>query len=145
MDHLSCSQMNLYLQCPPKYKFLYIDGLPKPFKPSGLAFGGSIHAALAWLHKQRMNGNYLRTVSILLTNLPKSTTNQLFLHLTNSVILKRSGRTSGSLKRPSPPIVITTNQNTISSICFPIPAGRACMSAIRKVTPPATLYPDING
>jgi len=57
MDHLSCSQMNLYLQCPLKYKFLYIDGLPKPFKPSGLAFGGSIHSALAWLHKQRMNGN----------------------------------------------------------------------------------------
>jgi len=57
MDHLSCSQMNLYMQCPLKYKLLYIDGLPKPFKPSGLAFGGSIHAALAWLHKQRMNGN----------------------------------------------------------------------------------------
>jgi putative RecB family exonuclease len=49
--------MNLYLQCPLKYKFLYIDKLPKPFRPSGLAFGGSIHAALAWLHKQRMNGN----------------------------------------------------------------------------------------
>lgn len=57
MDHLSCSQINLYLQCSLKYKFLYIDNLPKPFRPSGLAFGGSIHAALAWLHKQRMNGN----------------------------------------------------------------------------------------
>lgn len=57
MDHLSCTQMNLYLQCPLKYKFLYLDKLEKPFKPSGLAFGGSVHAALAWLHKQRMNGN----------------------------------------------------------------------------------------
>jgi len=57
MDHLSCSQMNLYSQCPLKYKFQYIDKFPKPFKPSGLTFGGSIHAALAWLHKQRMNGN----------------------------------------------------------------------------------------
>ena len=57
MDHLSCSQMNLYLQCSLKYKFQYIDKFPKPFKPSGLTFGGSIHAALAWLHKQRMNGN----------------------------------------------------------------------------------------
>jgi len=55
MDHLSCSQMNLYLQCSLKYKFQYIDKFPKPFKPSGLTFGGSIHAALAWLHKQRMN------------------------------------------------------------------------------------------
>lgn len=65
MDHLSCSQMNLYLQCPLKYKFLYIDNLPKPFRPSGLAFGGSIHAALAWLHKQRMNGNNVRLQMLL--------------------------------------------------------------------------------
>jgi len=57
MDHISCSQMNLYLHCPLKYKFNYIDRLPKPFKSSGLAFGGSLHAALAWLHKQRMKGN----------------------------------------------------------------------------------------
>jgi len=57
MDHLSCSQINLYLQCSLKYKFLYLDNLQKPFRPSGLAFGGSIHTALAWLHKQRMNGN----------------------------------------------------------------------------------------
>jgi putative RecB family exonuclease len=45
------------MQCSLKYKFLYVDKLPKPFKPSGLAFGGSVHAALAWLHTQRMNGN----------------------------------------------------------------------------------------
>jgi len=57
MDHLSCSQMNLYLQCPLKYKFQYLDKLPKPFRPSGLAFGGSLHVALCWLNKQRMNGN----------------------------------------------------------------------------------------
>ena len=57
MDHLSSSQMNLYLQCPLKYKFLYIDKLPKPFKPSGLAFGSIIHSALSWLNKQRMDGN----------------------------------------------------------------------------------------
>lgn len=57
MDHLSCSQINLYLQCPLKYKFLYIDNLPKPFRSSGLVFGSAIHAALAWLHKNRMNGD----------------------------------------------------------------------------------------
>lgn len=57
MDHLSCSQINLYLQCSLKYKFQYIDELPKPFKPSGLAFGSTIHSALDWLHKQRMKGN----------------------------------------------------------------------------------------
>jgi putative RecB family exonuclease len=57
--------MNLYLQCPLKYKFLYIDNLPKPFRPSGLAFGGAIHTALAWLHKQRMNGNNISLEKLL--------------------------------------------------------------------------------
>ena len=57
MDHLSCSQMNLYMQCGLKYKFLYLDKLPRPFKSSGLAFGSAFHSALAWFHKKRMNGN----------------------------------------------------------------------------------------
>ncbi len=56
-DHLSNSQINLYLNCSLKYKFLYIDRLPKPFKPSGLAFGSVLHSALNWFHKQKMNGN----------------------------------------------------------------------------------------
>jgi putative RecB family exonuclease len=45
------------MQCSLKYKFLYVDELPKPFKPSGLAFGSAFHSTLAWFHKQRMNGN----------------------------------------------------------------------------------------
>jgi putative RecB family exonuclease len=57
MDHLSSSQINLYLQCSLKYKFQYIDGIPKPFKPSGLALGSAIHSTLSWFHKERMNGN----------------------------------------------------------------------------------------
>lgn len=56
IEHLSSSQMNLYLQCSLKYKFQYIDGIPKPFKSSGLAFGSAIHSALSWFHKARMNG-----------------------------------------------------------------------------------------
>jgi putative RecB family exonuclease len=57
MNHLSNSQINLYLQCSLKYKFQYVDELPKPFKSSGLAFGSAVHSALSWLNKQRMNGN----------------------------------------------------------------------------------------
>jgi putative RecB family exonuclease len=53
IDHLSASQINLYLQCSLKYRFLYIDRVPKPFKPSGLAFGGVIHSAIDWFHRQR--------------------------------------------------------------------------------------------
>ena len=56
MDHLSSSQMNLYFQCSLKYKFQYIDGLPKPFKASGLVFGGAIHSAIAWFHKKQLAG-----------------------------------------------------------------------------------------
>jgi putative RecB family exonuclease len=49
--------MNLYIQCSLKYRFQYIDNLPKPFIPSGLAFGSAIHSTLSWFHKERMNGN----------------------------------------------------------------------------------------
>jgi len=59
MDHLSASQMNLYLLCSLKYRFQYLDELPKPFRPAALAFGSAIHAALAWFHKQSRNGNGL--------------------------------------------------------------------------------------
>ncbi|RQV95827.1 PD-(D/E)XK nuclease family protein [bacterium] len=55
LDHISVSQINLYLMCSLKYRFNYIDQLEKPFKPAGLAFGSSFHAALEWLHKQRLN------------------------------------------------------------------------------------------
>jgi putative RecB family exonuclease len=54
--HLSATQMNLYLQCGLKYRFQYIDQLPKPFKASGLALGSAVHSALAWLHKEIMRG-----------------------------------------------------------------------------------------
>lgn len=56
MDHLSSSQITLYLQCALKYKFQYVEGRPKPFRPSALAFGSALHSALDWLHKERMKG-----------------------------------------------------------------------------------------
>jgi len=55
-DHLSNSQISVYLQCSLKYKFQYIDELPKPFKPAGLALGSVVHSTLSWFHKQRMAG-----------------------------------------------------------------------------------------
>jgi putative RecB family exonuclease len=53
LDHLSASQINLYLLCSLKYRFQYVDRLSKPFKPSGLAFGSVLHSSLDWFHKQR--------------------------------------------------------------------------------------------
>jgi len=57
MEHLSSSQINLYLLCSLKYKFQYVDQLPKPFKSSGLVFGSVVHSALSWYFKEKINGN----------------------------------------------------------------------------------------
>lgn len=56
IKHLSKSQITLYQECSLKYKFQYVDELPKPFKASALAFGSAVHAALEWLHKERLKG-----------------------------------------------------------------------------------------
>jgi putative RecB family exonuclease len=56
IKHLSKSQISLYMECSLKYKFQYVDELPKPFKASALAFGGSVHSALEWLHKEKLKG-----------------------------------------------------------------------------------------
>jgi putative RecB family exonuclease len=45
------------MQCSLKYRFQYIDKIPRPFKSSGLAFGSALHSAISWLHKERMKGN----------------------------------------------------------------------------------------
>jgi len=54
MDHFSVSQLNTYLACPLKYRLSYVDQIPKPFKPSGLALGSSLHAAIAFWHREMM-------------------------------------------------------------------------------------------
>ena len=50
IDHLSASQITVYLDCSLKYRYSYIDRLPKPFRASGLALGSAIHAAVEWFH-----------------------------------------------------------------------------------------------
>jgi len=57
INHLSASQINLYLQCGLKYRYQYIDMFPKPFRPSALLFGSALHSTLAWFHEERMKGN----------------------------------------------------------------------------------------
>ena len=51
VTHLSASQLTLYLQCSLKYRFHYVDQIEAKFKSSGLAFGGTIHSTLEWLHR----------------------------------------------------------------------------------------------
>ncbi|MCZ7601652.1 MAG: PD-(D/E)XK nuclease family protein [Melioribacteraceae bacterium] len=57
MDHLSVSQINLYLLCGLKYKFQYIDNLPRPFRSSALVMGSAFHSTLAYYHQQKKDGN----------------------------------------------------------------------------------------
>lgn len=52
----SLSQVNAYLACPLKYRFQYVDRIPKPWRASALAFGTSVHAAVEWLQKERLTG-----------------------------------------------------------------------------------------
>jgi putative RecB family exonuclease len=56
LDHLSASQINLYIQCGLKYRFQYIDQIPRPFKSSGLVFGSVVHSPIEWFNKQRKMG-----------------------------------------------------------------------------------------
>jgi putative RecB family exonuclease len=55
-DTISVSQINLYRTCSLKYRFQYIDQLPRLVRAGGLVFGSAIHKALEWLNKTRKAG-----------------------------------------------------------------------------------------
>ncbi len=52
--HFSVSQIQTYLGCALKYRFQYVDQLPRAWRSGAIAFGSSIHAAVEWFHLQRM-------------------------------------------------------------------------------------------
>ena len=56
LSHLSASQLQLYLTCSLKFRFTYIDKLPKLTKSANQVFGLAMHAALEWLHKELKHG-----------------------------------------------------------------------------------------
>jgi putative RecB family exonuclease len=53
---LSVSQVQAYLACPLKYRFQYVDKIPRPWRVAAMAFGSSVHAAVEWFHRERMAG-----------------------------------------------------------------------------------------
>ena len=53
---LSISQVNAYLGCPLKYRFQYVDKIPRPWRVAAMAFGTSVHTAVEWFHKERLAG-----------------------------------------------------------------------------------------
>ena len=62
---LSISQIQTYLLCPLKYRFTYIDRIPKPWRSASLSFGSSVHAALEWFHKERLAGRNPQSPEVL--------------------------------------------------------------------------------
>jgi putative RecB family exonuclease len=52
-EALSASSIQLYLTCSLKWRFQYLDRLPRLSTSANQAFGTSMHAALNWLHKER--------------------------------------------------------------------------------------------
>src|SRR6266850_3432358 len=52
----SVSQVQAYLACPLKYRFQYVDKIPRPWRVAAMAFGSSVHAAVEWFHRERMAG-----------------------------------------------------------------------------------------
>ncbi len=62
---ISASQVNTYLGCPLKYRFQYVDKIPRPWRVAAMAFGTSVHAAVEWFHKERLDGRSPEIASVL--------------------------------------------------------------------------------
>ena len=60
INHLSYSQISTYLTCPLRYRFQYVEVIPPAFTSAALAFGSSIHEAVAALYQTRLEGDDLR-------------------------------------------------------------------------------------
>lgn len=56
MIRLSASKIATYLLCPRRFRFRYVARIPAPWRPSALALGGAVHAALEIFHRQRAAG-----------------------------------------------------------------------------------------
>ncbi|MDP2661580.1 MAG: PD-(D/E)XK nuclease family protein [Dehalococcoidia bacterium] len=54
-SHLSYSQISLYLECPLRYKLVYLEGLQGDGVPAALVFGRAIHTALAGFYRNVMD------------------------------------------------------------------------------------------
>lgn len=65
-DYISHSAITTYQQCPLRYRFKYVDGIPERFVSSNLIFGGAIHSALEFHFTELLCGNDPPTQDLLL-------------------------------------------------------------------------------
>jgi hypothetical protein len=57
VNHFSYSQLSTYLSCPLQYRLKNVDLIPPDFSPASLAFGSSIHEAVAAYYQSRLEGD----------------------------------------------------------------------------------------
>src|SRR5207247_348032 len=62
---ISVSQVNAYLACPLKYRFQYVDKIPRPWRVAAMAFGSSVHAAVEFFHRLRFDGQTVELADVL--------------------------------------------------------------------------------
>jgi len=67
MEHLSSTQITLYLQCPRRYRFMYVDEIKPSFKSAAIAFGSAIHSAIAYLAEEKKRGNGFNLAKLIST------------------------------------------------------------------------------
>jgi putative RecB family exonuclease len=60
INHFSYSQLSTYLSCPLQYRLKYVDLIPAAFSSASLAFGSSIHEAVAAYYQSRLEGDTLQ-------------------------------------------------------------------------------------
>ncbi len=59
-DYISHAQIALYLQCPLRFSFRYIDGIKPVDVPSAVAYGRTIHRAIASFYETAKEGKPFR-------------------------------------------------------------------------------------
>ena len=62
---ISVSQVSTYLGCSLKYRFQYVDKIPRPWRVAAMAFGTSVHAAVEWFHRERLAGRSVEMTEVL--------------------------------------------------------------------------------
>jgi putative RecB family exonuclease len=62
---ISTSQVQAYLACPLKYRFQYVEKIPKSFRPAALAFGSCVHVSVEWFHRERLAGRLPELTDVL--------------------------------------------------------------------------------
>src|SRR5271163_956796 len=65
-DHISFSAIRTYRECPLRYYFKYVAGLPEPTIAATLLFGQALHHALQFHFEQLLSGNLTPDLDLLL-------------------------------------------------------------------------------